>query len=114
MKRALCLLRNNKNENEVPNTINFFFKYEETILLKERFQQILLSNEIPTQWKSSVIININKGHLDREKFGNKRGISLTSNIAKLFEKTIIKRLNNHLQFTEAQTGAQPGTKKLTS
>ena len=38
----------------------------------------------------------------------KRGISLTSNIAKLFEQIIVNRLINHLQFTEAQAGAQPG------
>ena len=35
-------------------------------------------------------------------------MSLTSNIANLFEKTIINRLNNHLQLTEAEAGAQPG------
>ena len=39
-------------------------------------------------------------------------MSLTSIIAKLFEKIIINRLNNHLQFTEAQAGAQPGKSKL--
>ena len=70
--------------------------------------------DIPTQWKSSTLINIDKGCKDKEKLDNKRGISLTSNIAKLFEKIIIYRLNNHLQFTEAQAGAQPGKNTLTN
>ena len=44
----------------------------------------------------------------------KEGISITNNIAKLLEKIIINRLNNHLQFTEAQAGAQPGKNTLTN
>ena len=50
----------------------------------------------------------------KKKRDNKRGISLTSNIAKLFEEVIINRLNNHLLFTEAQAGAQPGKNTLTN
>ena len=45
--------------------------------------------------------HIDKGCQDKEKLNNNRGILLTSNIAKLFEKIIINRLNDHLQFTEA-------------
>ena len=116
MKRALGLLRNNKSED--PDTIkNAFLKYGGeaiAILLKVYFQQILQSEDIPTQWNSSTLINIDKGRQDIEKLDNKRGISLTSNIAKLFEKIIINRLNNHLQFTEPQAGAQPGKNTLTN
>ena len=63
------------------------------------------------------LINFNqqdKGHQDKRKLDNKRGISLTSNIAKLFEKIIINRLNNHLQFTEAQAGTQLRKNTLTN
>ena len=35
-------------------------------------------------------------------------------MGKLFEKVIISRLNNHLQFTEAQAGAQPGKNRLSN
>ena len=116
MKKALGLLRNNKSEE--PDTIkNEFLKYGGeaiAILLKVYFQQILQSEDIPTQWNSSTLINIDKGRQDIEKLDNKRGISSTSNIAKLFEKIIINRQNNHLQFTEPQAGAQPGEKTLTN
>ena len=50
---------------------------------------------------------MDKGRQYKEKLDNKRVISLISNIANLFEKIMINGLNNHLQFTEAQAGAQP-------
>ena len=56
------------------------------ILLNDYFQQILESEDIPTQWNSSTVINIDKGHQDKEELDNKRGISLTSDIAKVLEK----------------------------
>ena len=63
VKRALSLLRNNKSEDQ--DTIkNGFLKYGGeaiAILLKDYFQQILQSEDIPTQWNSSTLINIDKG-----------------------------------------------------
>ena len=116
VKRALRLLRNSKSED--PHAIKTdFLKYGGeaiAILLKGYFKQILLSEDTPTQWNSSILINIDKGRQDKEKLDNKRGISLTSNIAKLLEKIIISRLNNNLQFREAQAGVQPGNNTLTN
>ena len=98
MKRALSLRRNNKSE--IPDTIkNEFLKYGGeaiAILLRDYFQQILQSADIPTQWNSSTLINKTKAAKIKESLIIKGGISLTSNIAKLFEKIIISRLNNHL------------------
>ena len=109
MKAALSLPRNNKSE--VPPTMkNEFLKYGGeliAILLKDYFQQILESEDIPTQWNSSILTNIDKGCQDKEKLNIKRGISLSSNIVKLFQKIIIIRQSNHLHFTEAQARAQP-------
>ena len=91
VKRALSLLCNNKSE-ELHTIKNEFLKYGGEIikiLLKNYFQQILQSEDKRTQWKSSFIINIDKGCQDKEKLDNKSGVSLISNIAKLFEKIII-------------------------
>ena len=90
-----------------------FYKYGGeaiAILLKDHFHQILQLEDISIEWNSSFLINIDKGRQDKQKLDNKRGISLTSYIAKLFEKILINGLNN----TEAQTGAQPGKNTLTS
>ena len=56
------------------------------ILLNDYFQQILESEDIPTQWNSSTVISIDNGDQDKEELDNKRGMSLTSNIAKVLEK----------------------------
>ena len=62
VKRALSLWRNNKSE--IPDTIkNEFLKYGGeaiAILLRDYFQQILQSADIPTQWNLSTLINKTK------------------------------------------------------
>ena len=109
-------MSNNKNED--PDRIkNEFLKYGGeaiAVLLKDYFQQILQTEDTPTQWNISALINIDKGRQDKGKVDHKSGISLTSIIATLCEKIIVNRLNNHLQFTEAQAGAQPGKNTLTN
>ena len=73
VKRALRLLRSNKRED--PDTIkNEFLKYGGeaiAILLKNYFQQVLQSEDIPTQWNSSTLINIDKDCQHEEKLDSK-------------------------------------------
>ena len=84
VKRALSLLHNNKNKN--PDAIkNEFLKYGGEaigILLKDYFQQIPQSEDIPTQWNSSALINIDKGRQDKEKLDNKRGYIINQQYSK--------------------------------
>ena len=87
---------------------NEFFKYGEEFLtqtLQTFFKTISDLEDIPRQWKISMLIKIDKEKQDSKKI-EKRGISLCNNISKLFEKIIVNRLNKHLNFTEAQAGAR--------
>ena len=69
----------------------------------------MFENEtIPISWNKSNTINIDKGKSDKELLENKRGISLTNNICKIFEKVINSRIKSALSFTEAQAGAREG------
>ena len=68
-----------------------FLKYGREVLtqtLQTSFKVIFDSEDIPHQWKISMLINIGKGKKDSEKLENKRGISLCNNINKLFGKII--------------------------
>ena len=88
MKRALSLLENNKSED--PDTIKSeFLKYGRealAILLKDYFQRILQSEDIPTQWNSSTLINIDKGCKDKGKLDNKRGNITNQQYSKTIRK----------------------------
>ena len=53
-----------------------------------------------------MIINIDKSKKNKVLSSSKRGISLSNNICKLFERVINNRIKGTLQFTEAQAGAK--------
>ena len=53
-----------------------------------------------------MIINIDKSKKNKVLSSSKRGISLSNNICKLFERVINNRIKGNLQFTEARAGAR--------
>jgi len=62
------------------------------------FNKCLYSAYFPNIWKKAEIILFEKSGKDSKFAKNFRPISLLSNIAKLFEKIIMKRLKNHINF----------------
>ena len=57
---------------------------------------------MPQWWLRSMIINIDKRKNKKKLLSNKRGIPLSNNICKLFERVIKNRIKSTLHFTEAQ------------
>ena len=110
VKQAIKSLKNNKSTG--PDQIkNEFIKYgggELTKSLSQTFNKIFENETIPIPWNKSNTTNIGKGKPDKELLDNKRGISLTNNICKIFEKGIDNRIKSVLSFTEAQAGAREG------
>ena len=90
--------------------VNEFLKYGGPVLIgkiEELFNKIFKSETIPNQWGEAILVNIDKGKKDKEKLENKRGISLSNSISKVFEKIIVRRVHNEICFTEAQAGGRP-------
>ena len=56
-----------------------------------------------------MIVNIHKDKEKKELLPNKRGISSSNNICKLFERVVNNRIKGTLQFKEAQAGARENT-----
>ena len=56
-----------------------------------------------------MLVNIDKEKKmkDKKKLENKRGISLSNSISKVFEKIIVRRDHNEICLTEAQAGRRP-------
>ena len=72
------------HKHEGPDEVwNEFLKYGGEVLIQtlQAFSKFIFDSEdIPYQWKISMLINIDKGKKDNEKLKNKRGISLCNNI----------------------------------
>ena len=63
---------------------------------------------IPTEWQKGEIIRIYKGKGTKGKCSNERGITLSSNMGKLFERLLDERIKNTINITEAQAGGKRG------
>ena len=81
---------------------------ELTKSLSQKFNKIFENETIPISWNKSNTTSFDKGRQDKELVENRRGISLTNNIYKIFEKVINNRIKSALSFTEAQAGAREG------
>ena len=71
-------------------------------------QQIFDEEKIPESWNKLLTISLPKGKKNPEYLDNKRGITLSSNVEKIFERVLINRVSKIVPFTEAQAGARKG------
>ena len=67
---------------------------------------MLLANVIPLLFAILSVSPLPFGKGDTESMANKRGITLASNIGKLFERILNNRLIATLKFTEGQAGGR--------
>ena len=63
---------------------------------------------IPEQWLSGNITRLYKGKGTKGKCSNERGITLASNVDKLFEQMVNNRATTKAQMTDAQAGCKKG------
>ena len=62
------------------------------------------TEKIPDQWQKGEIIRFYKGKGKKGKCSNERGITLGSNMGKLFERIINNRISKVVNISEAQAG----------
>lgn len=106
LKSAIKKLKPKKanGPDNIPNEvlINSSQQTKNTILYQ--YNKILQTETIPPQWQHSTITTIYKGKGTKGKCSNERGITLSSNIGKTFERIINNRLIQELNISEAQAG----------
>lgn len=111
VRTALKELKNNKCPGD-DGIYNEYLKLgqEELIpVLRDLFNKIIETEEIPETWNTSTIILLHKkGH--RDDINNYRPISLSSNLNKLFMKIITRRLTKTLDSNQPveQAGFRTG------
>ena len=69
---------------------------------------ILNTADIPPQWREGNLKRLYKGKGTKGKCSNERGITLASNVGKVFERLINNRMNPKVQMTDAQAGGIKG------
>ena len=111
IKQEIAKLHNHKSP-EPDKIVNKFLKYGWPVLIektKELFNKNLKSETLPKEQREAIIVNIEtrKGNKDKEKLENKRGISLSNSISKVFEKTIVRNVHNEICLTETQAEGAP-------
>ena len=92
----------------IPNEALINLDKENTEMLRRNLNQILQVDPIPQTWKNGRIITIFKGKGMKGKCSNERGISISSNVGKLFERIINERAKKHLNISDMQGGGKKG------
>ena len=72
------------------------------------FNEILLSEKMPSEWRRSILVPVYKNKGDAQDCGNYRGIKLMSHTIKLWERVIDTRLRQEINICEQQYGFMPG------
>ena len=76
--------------------------------LTQLFNKILVDNEIPEDWNTSVIVNCFKNKGEAVERGNYRGLKLLEHAMKVFERVIEQKIRNTVDINAMQFGFMPG------
>ena len=92
----------------MPNEL--FIKANETTrrTLLNTINKIHQDEKIPNSWLQGNIIRLYKGKGTKGKCSNERGITLASNVGKVYERIINERVKKAVKITDAQAGGIPG------
>ena len=69
---------------------------------------ITKERKIPNEWQEGEILRLYKGKGKKGMCNNERGITLSSNIGKVYERLVNNRIANRINITEAQAGGRKG------
>ncbi|UYV69335.1 hypothetical protein LAZ67_6003265 [Cordylochernes scorpioides] len=95
---------------EIPNEAIKYLLEEHTIYLRNLFNKILGTSQVPQQWTKTIIHPIFKNG-DPDNPSNYRGISLISNLSKLFTSIMKTRLNDWMERKSILAENQAGFRK---
>ncbi|UYV62957.1 hypothetical protein LAZ67_2002616, partial [Cordylochernes scorpioides] len=95
---------------EIPNEAIKYLLEEHTIYLRNLFNKILGTSQVPQEWTKTIIHPIFKNG-DPDNPSNYRGISLISNLSKLFTSILKTRLNDWMERKSILAENQAGFRK---
>ena len=111
MNKAIKGIKRKKavGPDQIPNELFIEANYETKKILLQNLNEISETMKIPEEWQLGEIIRLYKGKGIKGKCSNERGITLSSNYGKLYERMINNRILKMLDITEAQAGGRKGS-----
>ena len=85
-----------------------YFDRDTIEIYRQEMNKIFDTMEIPQQWTEGTLKRLYKGKGQKGKCSNERGITLSSNVGKMFERLINNRMNKDIKITDAQAGGMKG------
>ncbi len=110
LNRAIKQLKRKKSvgPDDIPNEALIEADKNTREIIKDVFNEIYTKCQIPDVWKKGSITRIYKGKGKKGKLSNERGITLSSNFGKLFERIINNRIQQDINITNNQGGGTKG------
>ena len=90
----------------IPNELFLNADTKTKEIYKGIINQSIATNKIPKNWKRGTIKRIYKGKGVKGKCSNERGITISSNFGKLFERIINRKMIDQIRITESQAGGR--------
>lgn len=108
--QAIKRLKRNKSSgpDNIPNEIFIEADTKTRRIYKEILNKIHKKEEIPDSWLEGQIKRLYKGKGMKGKCSNERGITLASNIGKVYERIINERVKKQVTITDTQAGGTEG------
>ena len=116
LKQAIRKLKRGKasGPDGMPNKIFTEAQPQTLRIYQIILNRIAMSKNIPRQWKQGQISRLYKGKGRRGKCSNERGITLSSNIGKVFERVLNARTTQEINITENQAGVRKVKQQVTT
>ena len=110
LNKVIAKLKRNKatGPDNIPNTAFIEANKQTRTIILKALNHITSTKNIPTQWQKGEVIRPYKGKGVKGKCSNERGITLSSNMGKLYERLINARILKNIKISDEQAGGKKG------
>ena len=93
----------------IPNEALIYANKGNTEVICHHFNKIMDEMNVPEAWKEGRIVTVYKGKGQKGKCSNERGITISSNMGKFFERVINERTKREINISDMQGGGRKGS-----
>ena len=108
LNNAIKRLKKRKScgPDEIPNEVFIMADHNTRLIFLEILNTTLQTQSIPTKWQNGSVTRLYKGKGIRGKCSNERGITVSSNFGKLFERIVNERAKTCTNISDSQAGGK--------